>query len=123
MYPCMHVSMYCLLHLVYVMCVIANFVFIVHVPIVCTSSHPALSAPSCCSISSRGLFSITSEDSIGAVNGLAVFSSELTLVLPNLVRIMMYIHTYICRYVHTVHMYRSSRNVVYCTYMHTYIHT
>ena len=37
------------------------------------------------SISSRGLFSNTSEDSIGAVNGLAVFSSELTLVLPNLV--------------------------------------
>nr|WAW84834.1 axonemal dynein heavy chain A [Halisarca dujardinii] len=37
------------------------------------------------SISSRGLFSNTSEDRIGAVNGLAVFSSELTLVLPSLV--------------------------------------
>ena len=110
------------------MCVIANFVFrlFVHVPIVCTSSHPALSAPSCCSISSRGLFSITSEDSIGAVNGLAVFSSELTLVLPNLVRIMMYIHTYIHTYVGMYILYICTGPAgMLCTvqYMHTYIHT
>ena len=38
-----------------------------------------------CSPSSRGLFSIATEQDVGAVNGLAVFSAELTLALPNIV--------------------------------------
>ena len=81
------------------MCVNANFVFIlfVHMPIVYTNVR-ALHCLVVRSISSRGLFSTTSEDSIGAVNGLAVFFSELTLVLPNLVRILMYIRSYVCTY-------------------------
>ena len=38
-----------------------------------------------CSPSSRGLFSIAMEQDVGAVNGLAVFSAELALALPNIV--------------------------------------
>lgn len=38
-----------------------------------------------CSPSSRGLFSIATEQDVGAVNGLAVFSAELALALPNIV--------------------------------------
>ena len=38
-----------------------------------------------CSPSSRGVFSVAAEQDVGAVNGLAVFSAELALALPNIV--------------------------------------
>ena len=126
---CTHVCMYllsCLLYLIYIMCVNANFVFIlfVYMPIVYTNVR-ALHCLVVRSISSRGLFSTTSEDSIGAVNGLAVFFSELTLVLPSLVRTMMYIRSHVrtyCTYVqvHQNYVLYSTCIRMYILYIHTY---
>lgn len=51
----------------------------------CVPCYVSVCALVTCSPSSRGLFSIATEQDVGAVNGLAVFSAELALALPNIV--------------------------------------